>query len=94
MAQNTTTTVGPGGDWVQLTDSDVTSITIQNIGGSKVMLKGTTSATAPTDDSGAIHLGAGQALINEFLSDLWPGVASVRVYAKSQYGTQAVVSHA
>lgn len=93
MAQNTTKTLTAGG-WTQLTDADVTSITFQNIGGYHVLVKGTTDATAPTDTTGAVRYNPGQGERNVALSDLFPGIAAVRVWAYSDQGISVMVSHA
>lgn len=93
MAQNTTTTLAAQ-TWTQLTDADVTNITFQNISGYHVMVKGTTSAVAPTDDAGAIRYNPGQGERNISLSDLFPGIAAVRVYAYAPDGAEIMVSHA
>ena len=93
MAQNTTTAL-TGGTWAQLTDADVTSITFQNIGKNYILVKGTTSASAPTDADGAIRYNPGQGELNAALSDMFPGLAAVRVYALCFQPTSVFVSHA
>lgn len=93
MAQNTNISITPE-TWTQLTDADVTSITFQNRGSSHILVKGTTSASAPTDDTGAIRYNPGQGERNAFLSNLFPGIAAVRVYAFCETGNTVMVSHA
>ena len=94
MAQNTTITV-PAGAWTQLTDSDITSITFQNIGSNHIMVKATTDGTAPTNYAGAIRYNPGQGERNVALSDLFPGLAGRdRLWAYATDATQVVVSHA
>lgn len=93
MAQNTTTTLTAGA-WTQLTDANVTSITFQNIGDYFCRIKGTTDATEPTDASGSIRYNPGQGERNVALSDLFPGIAAVRVWAYSDQGISVMVSHA
>lgn len=93
MAQNTDVVL-PIATWTQLTDADVTSITFQNKSGAYILVKGTTGATAPTDDDGAIRYNPGQGELNTALSDLFPGIAAVRVYAYAPNGAEVLVSHA
>lgn len=93
MAQNTTITLAAE-TWTQLTDANITSITFQNISGYHVMVKGTTSAVAPTDDDGAIRYNPGQGERNVLLSDLFPGISATRVYAYAPNGAEVMVSHA
>lgn len=93
MAQNTTTTLTAGA-WTQLTDANVTSITFQNTSGYHILVKGTTDATTPTDASGSIRYNPGQGERNVALSDLFPGIAAVRVWAYSDQGISVMVSHA
>lgn len=93
MAQNTTITL-TAGSWVQLTDADVTSITFQNTGGYHVLVKGTTDATAPTDATGAVRYNPGQGERNVALSDLFPGISAVRLWAFCDQAVSVAVSHA
>ena len=93
MAQNTTITLAAE-TWTQLTDANITSITFQNISGYHVMVKGTTSAVAPTDDDGAVRYNPGQGERNVLLSDLFPGISATRVYAYAPNGAEIMVSHA
>lgn len=93
MAQNTTVDLSAN-EWTQLTDADVTTITFQNVGGSHMLVKGTTGATAPADFSGCIRYNPGQGELNTALSDLFPGISAARVYAYSPGGVPVMVSHA
>lgn len=93
MAQNTTITL-TANTWTQLTDADVTSITFQNTGGQFMLVKGTTGATAPTDTTGAVRYNPGQGERNVTLSDLFPGIAAVRLWALCDSAVGVVVSHA
>jgi hypothetical protein len=80
MAQQTDISV-PAQTWTQVTDADVTSITFQVRANDAVYIKGTTGAVAPTDTTGAIVYWSGQGELNKSLSDMFPGIAAVRVYA-------------
>jgi hypothetical protein len=94
MAQNTTLPV-PARTWTQITDADVSSITFQNASGYGIQIKGTTDATTPTDDAGTVIYGPGQGERNVALSDLFPGIAAVRVWAYIRAGNgEVMVSHA
>jgi len=93
MAQNTDVVL-PIATWTQLTDADVTSITFQNKSGNFIFVKGTAGASAPTDDDGAVRYNPGQGERNALLSDLFPGIAAVRVYAYAPTGAEVMVSHA
>jgi hypothetical protein len=94
MASNTDVSVATGA-WTQLTADDATRITVQNKGQTHpIFIKGTTSASAPTDLTGAIRIPPGQAILGEYLTTLWPGIAAVRVYAFTGGETvSAAVSH-
>lgn len=93
MAQNTTLTLAAN-TWTQLTDANVASITFQNLGSNHMLVKATTDTTAPTDVTGAIRYNPGQGERNAALSDLFPGLAGVRVWARPSDVTQVMVSHA
>lgn len=93
MAQNTTVTV-TAGSWTQLTDADVTSITFQNVSGYHMLVKATADATAPTSLDGAARYNPGQGERNVSLSDLFPGISGVRLWALSNEAVEVLVSHA
>lgn len=97
MSQNTDIVL-TAGSWTQLTNADVTSITFQNRSSDFILIKGTTGASAPTDDDGAIRYNPGQGERDVFLSELFPGIAAVRVYAYAPANAKAspvvMVSHA
>lgn len=94
MAQNTTLAV-PAATWTLLTDSDITSATFQNIGGNHVVIKATTTTSAPTDFTGGVRYNPGQGERNVLLSDLFPGLAGAdRLWAWSPDGSFVVISHA
>lgn len=93
MAQNTTISL-TAGEWTQLTDADITSITFQNTGNYAVFIKGTAGATAPTDRTGAVRYDTYEGERNALLSDLFPGISATRVYAFSFGTTSVMVSHA
>ena len=93
MAQNTTIQV-PALAWTQLTDADVTSITFQNRTAYAVLIKGTTDATAPSDNIGALRYNPGQGERNVELADLFPGIAAVRLWAFSESASEVTVSNA
>jgi hypothetical protein len=93
MAQNTHIAV-PAEAWTLLTDANVTSLTFQNVGAGAVSIKGTTNTTEPTDLAGAALYVQGQGERNVALSDLFPGIAAVRVWAYSGAGSTVLVSHA
>lgn len=94
MPQNTTVPVGTS--WVQLTDANVTEITLQNIGSSAVYVQATVGATAPGANDFGILYRPGEGESKRLLADLFPGVSGAnRVYAKSaSLPTQVFVSHA
>ena len=93
MAQNTTIPLTQG-QWTQLTDADVSSITFQNTGGYHILIKGTTDATAPTSAAGAIRANPGQGELNVLMADLFPGIAAKRLWALSSQAVGVFVSHA
>lgn len=93
MAQNTDVTLSIA-TWTQLTDADVTAITFQNKSGNYILVKGTTSASTPTNDDGALRYNPGQGERDVFLSELFPGISAVRVYAYAPTGAEVMVSHA
>jgi uncharacterized protein with WD repeat len=93
MAQNTDISV-PKEAWTQLTDADVSSITFQNKSGNFVLIKGTTSASTPTNADGAIRYNPGQGEPNTSLADMFPGISAVRLYAYAPEGALIMVSHA
>lgn len=95
MARHTTIDL-TSDTYTELTNADVTSITIAATGGDIWLFPTTTAGSPGLDNVGAILLPRGQALINEALADLFPGVASVaRVHGRAQgVAAKAYVSHA
>ena len=93
MAQNTTITATPNA-WTLLTNSDVTSVTFQNTSGYHAMISGTTGATEPSSQSGAIRYNPGQGERNVAMSDLFPGITAVRVWVLASEAISVMVSHA
>lgn len=95
----------PAQTWTQITTGDVTAISFQNqsrisqshpdITLGVVKLKGTTDATQPTDDDGAIEFAPGIGLTTKYtLDDLWPSGSFVRVWAWCETKTKVFVDHA
>ena len=94
MPQNTTVSV-PSATWTQLTDADVNTITFQNISGYHVLIKATTSASAPTSIDGSIRYNPGQGERNVAMSDLFPGISGAdRLWAYTTEQAEVFVSHA
>lgn len=90
MARNTNLTMSS--TWTELTNANVTSITIQNQSGAILEVMATTGS-APASEDGRILIPAWSFIENRDLADLFPGVAGAdRVFARG-YG-QAFVSHA
>ena len=83
------------GSWTELTDTNVTSITFQNIGSSFILLNGAAGSVAPADASGAFRYNPGQGEVNVRLADMFLGVAGVnRVFAYCDSAGKVVVHHA
>lgn len=94
MAQNTTLTI-PAATWTLITDSDVSAITFQNLGGVDMLVKATTDTTAPTTALGAITYLPKQGEANILLSDLFPGLsARDRIWVYANTAITVLVSHA
>lgn len=94
MPQNATKNVAAA-TWTQLTDSNISAVTFQNISGNFVLVKATVGATAPTNLDGAVRYNPGQGERNVALSDLFPGISGAnRLYAYAQDGAAVVISHA
>lgn len=97
MAQDVVKTLTKS--WQEMTDADVTSITLQNRGSDEAEFVGTVGAVAPADTAQpqGIVLERGTAVINRAMTDLFPGVAATRVYGRVAAGgevAQVYVSHA
>ena len=93
MPQNTDIVL-TANDWTLLTDSNVTRVTFQNRGEYYILIKGTTDTTKPTNDNGAVRYNPGQGELNTLLSELFPGIAAVRLWAFSPKRLDVMVSHA
>lgn len=93
MPQHTTYTVG--GSWVLLTDTNVTSVTFQNIGNTSMWITSTNGTDAPTAGAERLKYAPGQGERNVLLTDLTPGVSGAnRLWARSSGGAGTVfVSH-
>ena len=93
MAQNTDIHL-VADTWTELTNANVTSITFQNKGSFYVLVKGTTSASAPTNEDGAIRYNAGQGELDTSLAEMFPGIGALRLFAKAPKPISVMVSHA
>lgn len=95
MARNDTINL-TANTWVQVTNSNVSALRVQNISGYSVYLKATAGAGAPADISGAVLLQPYATLAADLtLAQLWPGVTGAnRVYAVSDAPATVSVSHA
>ncbi len=69
--------------WVQLTNADATSITFMVRDGEEVYIAGTVGAVAPSDFDSSLLYRNGQGERNANLTDLFPGIAATRVYARA-----------
>lgn len=95
MARTAETQALTKNTYTELTNANTTAITFQNISGRRILVKGTAGTSAPTDDAGALWYEHGQGEANTALSDLWPGMTALRVWAKIDIdGGLVVVSHA
>lgn len=77
--------------WTQLTDANAGNVMIQNQSSVDVWISGTASASAPSDKSGSIKLGAHEA-VKDAITSLWPGIAVTRIYAIAHHPAQVQVS--
>lgn len=94
MARNTTLPL-TAGQWLQITDADVSSITFQNVGPYGLAIKATTDGTAPTGEAGTARYNPGAGERNVLLSDLFPGIPGAnRVWAFCESPSSVFVSHA
>ena len=87
------------GVMTELTDSDVTAITIAHISGPVVELFAATAASPAPDGSGSrVLLRPGETVLNKSMADLFPGVTGAdRVFARPKFGngtSRLSVSHA
>jgi len=89
MAQNSSTTATQ--TWVEITDADVTTITIQNQSTYDLQIAGTTGS-APTNAAHSIVVPPHGLIMREALSDLFPGVSATRVFIRGN--GQVFFSHA
>jgi hypothetical protein len=71
----------------------VTNITFQNASGYGMLVKGTTDATTPTDDDGAIIYPPIWGEANRALSEIFLGSGFVRVWVYIEAGNGRVVVH-
>ena len=99
MAKNTGVVLSK--DWQEVTSSDITSLTFENLGYASIELLGTVGAVQPGADEVGFMLYAGVTLLNQALGDIFPGVAGAnRVYARfvdtntARTKASAFVSHA
>jgi hypothetical protein len=95
MPRNTTINI-PVGQWVLVTDADVTAVRIQVHGAYEARFKATVGAVAPTSIDGAILLLPYGAIAADLtLAQLFPGVPGAnRVYVYADMPVAVSVSHA
>lgn len=80
MPQSDTTTAKQ--TWTEITDANITRITIQNQSDEVLEVRATTGS-APSDDGKAVLIPPYGMLINEYLADLFPGVTGAdRVFIR------------
>lgn len=79
--------------WTEITNADVTRITVQNTSGDQVYVLAATVQPAAGNTSGALRLNPGQVIVNEFLADLFPGLTDMRVWVNAPSGGSVMVSH-
>jgi len=82
---------GNADSWVELTENDVTSLRVQNLGSYDLFVKRGTIA-APMTIDGSIRLKPYD-IFFETISDLWPGGSGSRVWGYSETQIHASVSH-
>lgn len=95
MARNETLTL-TAGEWNEITNADVSSLTFQNISPYPIFVTATTgTAPSSTESEGAVRYNPGQGERNVVLADLFPGVSTAdRVYVTSEGKATVFVSHA
>lgn len=93
MARNDTVTL-TASDWTQLTNADATAVTFANRGQYAVLIKGTADATQPTTAAGAITYGPGMGEKNQLLTELFPNLSAVRLWAYSKEAVDVSIHHA
>lgn len=91
MASHGNVTI-PAATWTQITADDATKATFFNLGQFPVFIEGRTSASAPTTITGVPYNALeGERGVN--MTDLFPGIAAVRLYAYSHAPTVVFISH-
>ena len=95
MARNDNVEIPPY-VWTQLTNANASSIRVQSVSATEMILQATNGATAPSTMLGTIVLGGGNVLAADMtIAQLWPGVAGAnRVWAFANTPSVASVSHA
>jgi len=98
MAAKNTNVSLPMGDWTEITDSDVSAATVDNVGLAEVIIMATVGAVAPIEgDNDGIRLASKMGIkSSDTLADLYPGVSgATRIYALCRSGDGEVfISHA
>ncbi|SDF91950.1 hypothetical protein [Alloyangia pacifica] len=75
-----------------LTAEDVSgNFLCQNQSGEPVRLIGATDTTVPAADAPGLELAHGAVILNEAMTDLFPSIAAVRVFAVSLSGSGPVL---
>lgn len=95
MAKDEVVPLPNDGSWVEITDEDVSALTVQNQSGNAVYLRGTAgNVSAPATRDGYM-LNPGTYLMSDIpLTTLFAGVAGVnRVWARCDIGGSLRVSH-
>lgn len=91
----TTDTIRVGKDWIELSNSDITSFSVQNTGSNNLLVQAT-DGTAPTVDNGSIVMLPYSCIANQQLSEFWVGLsAPTRLFARcpSADGCDVFISH-
>ncbi len=84
----------PPSVWTQLTDSDITACSLQNVGNSKVRFMATIGAVAPATTEGPTLM-PNEAIQTVTMATAFPHAANTRIYAISPDGPGEVyISHA
>lgn len=80
--------------WTELTNSDVTHISFQNLGNEDIEILGSTSATPPADDARGYIWDGKKGAQNLALNELFLGMGAVRLFARTEAATKVRVDHA
>jgi len=81
------------GEWIELSNADVTTFNLRVIRG-QISLRFTAGATPPAADATGLFIPAGTGIVNRAVADMCALAGANRIYAKGITAAEVYIDHA